>query len=91
MPTRSFHIRSESEREGYTDQMSQELIGIIGAATVAVALAAPVHAQVDSADWNTVAFFRNAEAADAFNSSYRLLAIPVSNGIEILGTLESGG
>ena len=45
--------------------MSQELIGIIGAATVAVALAAPVHAQVDCADWNTPAFFRNAEAADA--------------------------
>ena len=44
--------------------MSQELIGIVGAATVAVALAAPVHAQVDCADWNTPAFFINAEAAD---------------------------
>ena len=57
-------IRSESEREGYTDQMSQELIGIIGAATVAVALTVPAHAQVDCADWNTAAFFEAAEVSD---------------------------
>ena len=36
----SFQIRSESERQGYTDKMSQELIGIIGATIVALALAA---------------------------------------------------
>ena len=45
--------------------MSQELIGIIGASIVALALAVPVHAQVDCADWNTAAFFNTAEAADA--------------------------
>ena len=44
--------------------MSQELIGIIGAATVAVAPTVPAHAQVDCADWNTVAFFKAAEASD---------------------------
>ena len=41
------------------------MIGIIGAATVAVALTVPAHAQVDCADWNTAAFFNTAEAADA--------------------------
>ena len=40
--------------------MRQGLIGII----VAVALAAPVHAQVDCADWNTAAFFEAAEISD---------------------------
>ena len=44
--------------------MSQELIGIIGAATVAVALTVPAHAQVDCADWNTAAFFEAAEVSD---------------------------
>ena len=44
--------------------MSQELIAIIGAAIVAVALAAPVHAQVDCADWNTAAFFEVAGVLD---------------------------
>ena len=53
-----------SERHGYTDQMSQELIGIIGAATVAVALATPVHAQVDCADWNTSDFFKTSAVSD---------------------------
>ena len=59
-----FQIRSESERQGYTDPMSQELIAIIGAAIVAVALAVPVHAQVDCADWNTAIFFEAAEVSD---------------------------
>ena len=40
--------------------MRQGLIAII----VAVALAAPVHAQVDCADWNTAAFFEAAEISD---------------------------
>ena len=44
--------------------MSQELIGIVGASTVALALATPVHAQVDCADWNTAAFFEAAEVSD---------------------------
>ena len=44
--------------------MSQELIGIIVAATVALALAVPAHAQVDCADWNTAAFFEAAEVSD---------------------------
>ena len=44
--------------------MSQELIAIIGAAIVAVALAVPVHAQVDCADWNTAIFFEAAEVSD---------------------------
>ena len=44
--------------------MSQELIAIIGAATVALALAVPAHAQVDCADWNTAAFFEAAEVSD---------------------------
>ena len=55
---------SESEREGYTDHMSQELVAIIGAAIVAVALAVPAQAQVDCADWNTAAFFEAAEVSD---------------------------
>ena len=53
-------IRSESEREGYTDHMSPKLIAII----VAVALAPPVQAQVDCADWNTAEFFEAADVAD---------------------------
>ena len=69
--------RSESERQGYTDQMSQELIGIIGAATVAVALATPVHAQVDCADWNTAAFFEAAEVSDV-TRCLREGAVPVA-------------
>ena len=44
--------------------MSQELIAIIGAAIVAVALATPVYAQGDCADWNTAAFFEAAEVSD---------------------------
>ena len=44
--------------------MSQALIAIIGAAIVAVALAVPVHAQVDCADWNTATFFEAAEVSD---------------------------
>ena len=44
--------------------MSQELIAIISAAIVAVALAAPVHAQVDCADWTTWEFFEEAEVSD---------------------------
>ena len=44
--------------------MSQELIAIIGAATVALALAVTAHAQVDCADWNTAAFFEAAEVSD---------------------------
>ena len=44
--------------------MSQESIAIIVAAIVAVALAAPVHAQVDCADWNTAAFFEVAGVLD---------------------------
>ena len=44
--------------------MSQELIGIIGAAIVAMALAVPVHAQVDCADWNTADYFKVAEVSD---------------------------
>ena len=59
-----FQIRFESERQGYTDQMSQALIAIIVAATVAVALTAPVHAQVDCADWNTRDFFLSGEISD---------------------------
>ena len=62
--TTVFQIRSESEREGYTDQMRQELIATIGAAIVAVSLVAPVHAQVDCANWNTDTFFKAAEASD---------------------------
>ena len=34
------------------------------AATVAMVLAGPVHAQVDCADWNTAAFFEAAEVSD---------------------------
>ena len=60
----TFQIRSESERQGYTDQMSQALIAIIGTATVAVALAVPAHAQRDCAAWNTSIFFRVAEVSD---------------------------
>ena len=37
----SFQIRSESEREGYTDHMSQELIGIIIAAIALAAILVP--------------------------------------------------
>ena len=37
----SFQIRSESEREGYTDHMSQELIGIIIAAIALAAIIVP--------------------------------------------------
>ena len=44
--------------------MSQESIAIIVAAIVTVALAAPVHAQVDCADWNTAAFFEVAGVLD---------------------------
>ena len=44
--------------------MSPKLIAIIGAAIVAVALAAPAHAQVDCADWNTGAFFEAADVSD---------------------------
>ena len=36
-------------------------ITCLGAATVAMVLAAPLHAQVDCADWNTQAFFEAAE------------------------------
>ena len=36
-----FPIRSESEREGYTDHMSQELIGIIIAAIALAAILVP--------------------------------------------------
>ena len=34
------------------------------AATVAMVLAGPVHAQVDCADWNTAAFFEAAKVSD---------------------------
>ena len=44
--------------------MSPKSITIIVAAVVAVALAAPAHAQVDCADWNTGAFFEAAEVSD---------------------------
>ena len=60
----SFQIRSGSEREVYTDHMSPKSITIIVAAVVAVALAAPAHAQVDCADWNTGAFFEAADVSD---------------------------
>ena len=40
------------------------MIGIIAAAIVALALAAPVHEQVDCTDWNTAAFFDVAEITD---------------------------
>ena len=39
-------------------------IAALIAATVVVALAVPVHAQVDCADWNTGAFFEAAEGTD---------------------------
>ena len=39
-------------------------IAALIAATVVVALAVPVHAQVDCADWNTGAFFEAAEVLD---------------------------
>ena len=44
--------------------MSPKSITIIVAAVVAVALAAPAHAQVDCADWNTGAFFEAADVSD---------------------------
>ena len=39
-------------------------INCLVTATVAVALAVPVQAQVDCADWNTAAFFKAAEVSD---------------------------
>ena len=71
----SFQIRSESERQGYTDQMSQDRhhslvtatmkpITCLLAVTASLALAAPVHAQVDCSDWNTAVFFEAAEVSD---------------------------
>ena len=41
-----------------------KLIAALIAATVVVALAVPVHAQVDCADWNTGALFEAEEGAD---------------------------
>ena len=46
-----FPIRSESEREGYTDHMSQDRHHSLGT-------------QVDCADWNTETFFEAAEVSD---------------------------
>ncbi len=58
--------------------MSQKLIGIIGAATVAVALATPVHAQVECANWNTASFFEVAKVSDVTRCLREEGAVPVA-------------
>ena len=55
---------SLDRRSQRSNHQSLSDIPYLVAATVAVALAVPVHAQVDCADWNTRDFFEAAEVPD---------------------------